>query len=52
VGVCNRRLSAAEITDVTRPVVDRTQPPPPGTTPPTVSVSAPAAGATVSGTTR
>ena len=51
VRVYNRALSAAEITaDMTRPV-GTTGPPPPDTTPPSVAVSAPAAGASVSGTT-
>ena len=50
VRVYNRALSAAEITtDMTTPVGGG-GPPPPDTTAPTVSVSAPAAGASVSGT--
>ena len=48
--VYNRALSAAEITtDMTTPVGGG-GPPPPDTTPPTVSVSSPAAGASVAGT--
>ena len=50
VRIYNRPLSAAEITtDMTTPVGGG-GPPPPDTTPPTVSVSAPAAGASVQGT--
>ena len=50
VRVYNRALSAAEITtDMTTPVGGG-GPPPPDTTPPTVSVSSPAAGASVQGT--
>jgi Concanavalin A-like lectin/glucanases superfamily/Domain of unknown function (DUF1929)/IPT/TIG domain/Bacterial Ig domain len=50
VRVYNRALSQAEIqTDMNTPLGDT--PPPPDTTPPTVSVSSPADGATVSGTT-
>ena len=50
VRVYNRALSAAEITtDMTTPVGGG-GPPPPDTTPPTVSVSSPAAGASVAGT--
>ena len=51
VRIYNRALSAAEITtDMTTPVGGG-GPPPPDTTAPTVAVSAPAAGASVSGTT-
>ena len=50
VRVYNRALSAAEITtDMTTPVGGG-GPPPPDTTPPTVSLSSPAAGASVQGT--
>ena len=51
VRIYNRALSAGEITtDMTRPVAPGTQPPADGG-PPNVAVSAPAEGATVSGTT-
>ena len=50
VRIYNRGLTAAEVVrDRDNPVGGTAPPPPPDTTPPTVSVTAPAAGATVSG---